>query len=59
MEKRYLAFDIGCIECGECSSVIGVYKQKKSAELACEKRTERNDKNWSGQHECEVFEIEI
>lgn len=58
MEKRYLAFDIGCIECGEGSSVIGIYKSRRSAESACKRREEILNKNWTGQHSCEVFEIE-
>ncbi len=61
--KQYLAFDIGCIECSESSSVIGVYKTETEAEKAIEEYiTGENTwgrKEWNGQHECKVFEINL
>lgn len=55
--KMYLAFDIGCIECGESSAVIGLYKTKKGARNACDRAEEAQSKDWHGQHSMEVFEI--
>ena len=56
---KWLAFDVGCIECGEESKVIGTYATKEQAEAACEKEAEEQEKNWTGQHSMEVFELPI
>lgn len=65
--KQYLAFDIGCIECGEDSNVIGLYATRKKAEQAIEKYitnepnefgTDWGRPEWRGQHICEIFEID-
>jgi hypothetical protein len=55
----FLAFDIGCIECGEGSKVIGVFAKKEDADAAAEAADKLHKENWSGQHSMEVFEIEI
>jgi len=55
--KKYLAFDIGCLECGESSDVVGIFETRKEAEAAAEKAHEEQKKNWTGQHSFEVFEI--
>lgn len=55
--KKYLAFDIGCIECGEESKVIGIFNTKEEVENACEEAEEEQKKHWTGQHSMEVFEI--
>ena len=54
---NWLAFDIGCIECGEGSGVIGVYTTKEAAEAAAKKAAEEQSKDWHGQHSMEVFEL--
>lgn len=59
MAKYWLAFDIGCIECGEGSSVIGVYKTEEAADAACDKEEERQKANWGGEHRMESYEIEV
>ena len=53
----WLAFDIGCIECGEDSAVIGVFSTKEFAEAACKVAEEEQAKNWHGQHSMEVFQL--
>ncbi len=53
----YLAFDVGCIECGEESSVVGIFNTKEEAERACRKAEKKQEKNWTGQHSFEVFKI--
>jgi hypothetical protein len=55
--KRWLAFDVGCIECGEDSAVIGTYDTEAEAEAACETTAEEQARNWSGQHSMEVFDL--
>lgn len=61
--KRWLAFDIGCIECGETSEVIGVFLTREAAEAAVEAWRSPNHR-WgregrTGQHSEEVFEIDV
>lgn len=56
---KWLAFDIGCIECGEASDVIGIYSSEEEAQAACDKEQVEQKENWSGQHAMEVFEIEV
>lgn len=57
--KRYLAFDIGCIECGEPSAVLGVFMSRDEANLAAEHAKRVQRENWLGQHYFEVYEIEV
>ena len=56
-EQRWLAFDVGCIECGEESAVVGIFSTKEQAEAAAQLAREEQKKNWSGQHSFEVFDI--
>jgi len=57
--KRHLAFDIGCIECGEPSAVLGVFMSRDEANLAAEHAERVQRENWRGQHYFEVYEIEV
>lgn len=54
---KYLAFDIGCIECGEESAVIGVFDTEAEAKAACAIAKDEQKKNWRGQHSMEVFKL--
>lgn len=64
--KRYLVFDIGCIECGESSKAVGLFKTKAEANKAVKKYI-TNEPNkfgtnwgrpeWIGQHSVEIFEL--
>jgi hypothetical protein len=58
----WLAMDIGCIECGESSEVIGVYLTEEEANLAC--INWRTGGKWGrsgrrGEHSEEVFKIQV
>lgn len=53
----YLAFDIGCIECGEPSGVIGVFAIEAEAQAACDRAFERQKVDWHGQHSMEVYDL--
>lgn len=53
----YVAVDIGCIECGESSAVLGIFTDQPAAEAACERAEAKQAANWRGQHSFEVFEI--
>ena len=55
--KRWLAFDIGCIECGEESAVIGLFCSKEEAESACKIAADKQKVDWHGQHSMEVFDL--
>lgn len=53
---KYVLVDIGCIECGEQSDLIGIFDKKDLAEstkLECE---EAQENNWHGQHSFIIFE---
>ena len=52
----YVAVDIGCIECGEASALLGVFAFKIDAERACTVHRTWQKANWHGQHEFVVFE---
>ena len=51
----YVAVDIGCIECGENSGVIGVFTNEKDAEKVIEDHKERQREHWGGEHHFKVF----
>ncbi len=57
----FLVFDIGCIECGEESSVVGVYSTRKEAEKAIRDYLDPSHRwgreGWIGQHSVEVFDL--
>lgn len=55
---KYVALDIGCIECGEPSHVLGIFNDPVDAGLVCVKAEKLQAKNWMGQHEFYVEEIE-
>lgn len=61
--KKYLVFDVGCIECGEDSCVVGVYKTKEEAENAIDgyfdEGTSWGRTGWHGQHDVGIYPIEI
>lgn len=65
---KYLVFDVGCIECGESSKVVGIYATKQNAQRAVKRYityepnkfgTYWGRKEWTGQHEVEIYEVKI
>ena len=52
---RYIVVDIGCIECGEPTNILGVYKTKEEAEA----NHIEGGYFSSGQHSIEIFEEEF
>lgn len=62
-EQRWIAIDVGCIECGESSALIGVYISKDLADAACAKYAEVDERDGdgyygfftNGQHHTRVF----
>ena len=55
---KYVVVDIGCIECGEPSSVLGIFTDKEKAREIMEKCEEYQEKNWQGQHYFEIYEVD-
>jgi hypothetical protein len=58
MTTYYVAVDIGCIECGESSNVLGIFDDESSAQKACDEASDIQAKNWHGQHNFEVFRVD-
>lgn len=58
MKKYYVLVDIGCIECGEESHVIGIFTDINKAQKSEKDHEMRQEKKWTGQHLFEIFEIE-
>lgn len=56
-EMYYVAVDIGCIECGEESSVIGIYTNKEEALKVTAEHKKRQGEKWSGEHHFEIYEV--
>jgi hypothetical protein len=53
---KFLAMDIGCIECGESSEVLGLFDTEVEAVDKCD---EMEKLGWrGGQHSYEVFKLE-
>ena len=57
MIKRWLVFDIGCIECGEESGVIGTFDTEKEADNVADAAEHLQEKNWTGQHYIKVYDL--
>lgn len=54
---RYMVFNIGCIECGVSSNVVGVYESKEEADAVA--RLCQSKLHWRqrGQNSFEVFDL--
>ena len=67
-EIKYVVVDIGCIECGESSNVVGIFDTIEQAEESVKKyiTNEPNEfgydwgrKDWNGKHYVEIFEVAV
>ena len=56
-ENRWLVFNIGCIECGVSSNVVGVYATKYEAQQAAEILDKELSWRDGGQNSFEVFDL--
>lgn len=56
VDNYFVLVDIGCLECGEESALIGVFTECEKAEKALAEARELQRKNWFGQHSFEIFE---
>lgn len=54
---RYLVFDVGCMECGESSGVVGIYATEDEAKAERAVAMERWAADWHGQHDFLVIDL--
>lgn len=54
---RYLVIDVGCIECGESSGVVGTAETQAEADALAEAASAEHQKNWRGQHYFDVWDL--
>ena len=57
MIKRYMCFNIGCIECGVSSGVVGFYDSMEEAQQVADKLDKHLDWRQGGQNNYEVFDL--
>jgi hypothetical protein len=55
---KYLLMNIGCIECGVSSQIVGIFCEKKQAEDLAEILSDKGYWREMGQNAYEVFEME-
>lgn len=53
----FLVFDIGCIECGEPSGIVGTYDDVTAAQEALDAAAEAQQADWSGQHVFQIYDL--
>jgi hypothetical protein len=53
----YMVFNIGCIECGVSSKIVGLFADKKHADIVAQYCDEEHGWRDSGQNHYEVFEL--
>jgi hypothetical protein len=58
IKGKYLVFNVGCIECGVSSNVVGVFTSKADAEALAEKLHDKCNWREGGQNSFEVFELD-
>ena len=55
--KRFLVFNVGCIECGVSSDVVGLYDTKEEADKVAEACDAKLGWREGGQNSFEVFDL--
>lgn len=51
----FIVVDIGCIECGEGSRIVGVFALEEDAKTAASEAEDWQRDHWEGQHYFEIF----
>lgn len=57
----YVAIDLGCMECGEFTAILGIFDRREDADAVCAEHKQRFQNKWGrggGEHEWIVFEVE-
>ena len=57
MEKKYIVINIGCIECGVSSNVVGVFADKAKADAVASACDDKYNWRQGRQNAFEVFEL--
>ena len=57
MEKKYVVVNIGCIECGVSSDIVGVFANKEKAYAIASACDDKYNWREGGQNAFEVFEL--
>jgi len=55
--KKYIVVNIGCIECGVSTNIVGVFDNKEKAESIVAQCDEKYDWREGGQNAFEIFEM--
>ena len=53
----YMVFNIGCIECGVSSKIVGLFADKEKADIVAQFCNDEHSWRDSGQNIYEVFEL--
>lgn len=56
-EKVWIAVDVGCLECGESSSVVGIFKTEAECQAALDDARKMQEADWMGQHSFQPHEV--
>lgn len=59
MDTLYILVNIGCLECGVSSDIVGVFTDKEDAYSLEEECTEKFSWREGGQNSFEVFEVNV
>ena len=54
---KYVVVNIGCLECGVSSNIVGVFENKEKAKLIAEKCSDKFSWRNGGENSFEVFEL--
>jgi hypothetical protein len=57
MKKKYIVVNIGCIECGVTSDIVGVFADKKRANDVADACCDKYGWREGGQNTFEVFDL--
>lgn len=56
--NKYMVFDVGCIECGEPSRIVGFFATIDEAKSARDSASEDQEATWRGQHSFEIYDTD-
>lgn len=57
MDKKWMVFNIGCIECGVPSNVVGLYETQIEADAVADLLGDKLSWRYGGQNSFEVFDL--
>lgn len=56
--SRYMVFNVGCIECGVSSEIVGIFSQLTTAEEVAEECCRTHSWRQCGQNNFEIFDLQ-